>query len=149
MNVFMMSPAERLAAWGSFRDALPTQSENEQLGNVAKFWAQCPFKKWVIHPEDSQGWPTIWELLHDGDYCRNAIALGIEATLRLSGFDANRLKVVMVRHLEDQEEFFVVIIDDAHVLNYSYAETVSVEDLVNVVDTLYAYRFKGRSYQRI
>lgn len=149
MNVFMLSAAERLEAWGSFRDSLPSQIEQEQFDNVAKFWAQCPYSKWVIHPEDSRNWPTVWELLHDGDYCRNAIAVGIESTLRLSGMSPDRLKLVMVRHLEDQEEFFVVIIDDTQVLNYSYGETVKVDDLVSVVDTLYAYRWKGRGYQRI
>lgn len=149
MNVFMMSPAERLEAWGSFRDTLSAVSEQEQWDKVAKFWAQCPFGKWVIHPEDARNWPTVWELLHDGEYCRNAIAVGIESTLRLSGISQERLKLVMARHIEDQEEFFIVIIDDTHVLNYSYGEAVVVEDLVGVVDTLYSYRWKGRSYQRI
>ena len=149
MNVFMMSPSERLDAWGSFRDSLPSMSEQEQYANVAKFWAQCPFSKWVIHPEDSRNWPTTWELLHDGNYCRNSIAVGMESTLRLSGVAPERLKLVMARHIDDQEEFFVVIIDDTHVLNYSYGETVQVEDLVGIVDTTYSYRWKGRNYQRI
>lgn len=144
-----MSPEERLSAWGSFRDGLPSLSEQEQLDKVAKFWAQCPFGKWVIHPEDSRDWPTVWELLHDGDYCRNSIAVGIESTLRLSGMNADRLKLVMVKNVEDQEEFFVVIIDDNQVLNYSYGETVQVEDIAGLVDTKYSYRWKGRQYQRI
>lgn len=145
----MMSPAERLEAWGSFRDSLSSLSEQEQIDQVAKFWAQCPFSKWVIHPEDSKNWPTVWELLHDGNYCKNAIALGIESTLRLGGMNPERLKLVMIRHLEDQEEFFTVTVDDVHVLNCSYGESVKVDDLVGVVDTMYSYRWKGRRYQRI
>jgi hypothetical protein len=148
MNTFMLPPAERLEAWGSFRDSLPTLSDTSQFEQVAKFWAQCPFGKWVIHPEDSKNWPSVWELLHDGQYCRNAIALGIESTLRLGGVDAKRLKLTMVYHREDQEEFFVVIIDDTHVLNYSYGEAVTTGELARSVDTKYSYSWKGRSYQK-
>jgi hypothetical protein len=148
MNIFMLSPAERLEAWGSFRDSLSALSDTAQLEQVAKFWALCPFGKWVVHPEDSKNWPSVWELLHDGEYCRNAIAIGIESTLRLGGFDTNRMKLVMAHHLEDHEEFFVVIIDDTHVLNYSYGETVLVDELVGIVETKYSYRWKGRAYAR-
>ncbi len=149
MNVFMTPPAERLAAWGSFRDGLSVLDEQAQFDNTAKFWAPCPFKKWVIHPEDSKNWPTIWELLYENEYCQNAIALGIEATLRLSGVSPERLKLVMTRNLFDHDEYFVVIIDDIHVLNYSYGETIKVEELNENVESLYSYGWKNRSYHRI
>jgi hypothetical protein len=145
----MAPPAERLAAWGSFRNGLSTTAEHLQFTATAKFWAQCPFKKWVIHPEDSKNWPTVWELINEGEYCKNAIALGIESTLRLSGVSSERLKLVMTRNLVDHEEYFVVIIDDIHVLNYSYGETIQVDELITNVELLYAYGWKNRTYYRI
>lgn len=147
MNPFMLPASERLDAWSEFRDSLPTKPEQDQLQLVAEFWAQCPYSNWSIDPEDSKTWLSPWEMIHEGEYCKNAIALGMEATLRYSGWNPGRLKLVMAKNLEDGEEFFVVIIDDLLVLNYSYAEITKVDDLYGAIDTLYTYRWVGRAFK--
>lgn len=149
MNPFMFDSSERLTAWSNFRDSLPENDEEEQIQKVAKYWAQCPFSKWSIHLQDSSNWPTVWEMLYDGDYCRNAIALGMEATLRWSGWDKKRLKLIMVRDVEEQEEFFVVQIDDTHYLNYSYGTPTKIEDVAHKVQELYSYSWGTKSYKKL
>jgi len=148
MNPFMLSAPERLDVWGTTRDSLPAMSETDQLTQVAKFWAQCPFTNWSLDPEDTKTWLTIWEMIHEGEFCRNAIAIGMEATLRLSGWNPERLKLVMIKNQEDGEEFFALIIDDHHVINYTHGEITKVDDLNGTIDTLYSYKWKSRNYQR-
>jgi hypothetical protein len=149
MNHFMLSSPERIQSWGQFRDGLPTVDEETQLNNVAKFWALCPFAKWTVDPDAPKTWPSVWEMLHHGDYCKNAIAIGMEATLRLSGWAPERLKLTMVKNLVDCEEFLTLIIDANQVLNYSYAEVIGVEDLTDEVETQQAYRWNGRAYELV
>ncbi len=149
MNHFMLPSPQRLQTWGQFRDGLKKLDESTQLQDVVKFWSQCPFAKWTLEPEDTKTWPSIWEMLNDGDYCRNAIAIGMEATLRLGGWAPERLKLVMVKNHSDGDEFFTVIIDDTHVLNYSYGELVTVDDIATGIDTRYAYKWVGRAYKRV
>lgn len=147
MNPFMLSADDRLEAWSSFRDGLNAFSEQEQINLVAQFWAQCPLSRWSLDPDTPKSWQTVWEMLDEGDYCKNAVAIAMETTLRLSGWDASRLKLVMIRRLYDGDRFFVVIIDDTVVLNYSSGETVNVADIEVEFVTQYAFKFEGRQYK--
>lgn len=148
MNVFMLPSPQRLDSWGSFRDSLVELQELQQLKEVATYWAMCPYSKWTMDPEDPKTWLSVWEMLHEGDYCKNAIGLGIETTLRLSGWAPERLQLAMCKNVHDGEEFFIVIIDSTHVLNYSCGELVTVDDLALVANTKYSYRWVGRRYER-
>lgn len=149
MNPFMLSASERIDFWSSFRDSLPEMEEQIQLSKVASFWSLCPFSNWTMDPEVSKKWPTVWEMLHEGEYCRNAIALGIESTLRWSGWDAARIKLTMIKNIADGDEFFVVIIDDAFVLNYSYSDVEEVGAIQHEFTTLYSYSWAKHAYNRI
>lgn len=148
MNPFMLSAPERLDAWIEFRDSLSKFDETEQLAKVASFWAQCPFARWYLDPDSPQDWPTAWEMLHDGEYCKNTIALGMEYTLILSGWDRNRVKLKMIRNSDDGEEFFVVIIDDSLVLNYSYGEVDTVTNLLQSTTIKLTYGNTGKTHKR-
>jgi len=148
MNPFMLSSSERLEAWGVFRDGLPEMNESEQLSKVAHFWSQCPYSNWTMDPENTKEWLSVWEILYEGEYCKNAIALGMEATLRFAGWNPERLKLAMNKNTEDGEEFFVLIIDDQHVLNYSHGEVEKVDDIKECINTLYSYQWRGRSFKR-
>jgi hypothetical protein len=77
----------------------------------------------------------------------NAVAVGIETTLRLAGWDKNRLELVMMKEVDNiSAEYFVVKIDGTHILNYSYGKCVPVEEMQGKVEFQYAYRWAGRTY---
>ena len=148
MNPFMLPAPERISAWGVFRDSLPALPEDEQINKVAEFWSQCPYSNWTLDPDNPKEWLSVWEMLHEGEYCRNAIAVGMEATLRWSGWDASRLEMVMIRNITDNDRFLVVKIDGKYVINYSYAETKNLSDVEHGIQVLYSYRWAGRSYKK-
>ncbi len=150
MNSFKLAPPQRLTAWSEFRDSLPAMSEAEQLKSVAEFWQQCPFDRWVIDPQEPKEWLTVWEMLYEGQYCINCVAIGIEATLRYSGWDPERLQLVMIKEADALgSEYFVVKIDNLIVLNYSYGECVPVNVLDANIEIKYAYTWKGDKWTKI
>jgi hypothetical protein len=143
MNSFKLPPAQRLTSWSEFRDSLTNMPEAEQLTAVAEFWQQCPFDRWVIDPLAPKEWMSVWEMLYSGQYCINCVAVGIEATLRYSGWDPERLQLVMIQEADALgSEFFVVKIDNMIVLNYSYGKCVPVDDLDANVKIMYTYQWK-------
>ena len=150
MNAFKLPAPQRLEAWGNFRDSLSAMPELDQIMAVAEFWQHCPFDRWVLDPLSPNDWMSPWEMLYEGQYCINCVAVGIESTLRYSGWDESRLELVMIK--EDDalaSEFFVVKIDNKYVLNYSYGQCVPIEELDASINFLYAYRWNGKSYARI
>lgn len=146
INPFQLPSEERLTAWREFREAITTLSPVSQLDEVARFWSQCPFSNHTLHPEDSQNWPTVWEMLDDGEYCRNAIAVAMETTLRLIGWK-DKTKLVMIRD-QDGEEYFTVVANENKALNYNHGEVTLLEDLSKETTIKYCYRWTGQSYSK-
>lgn len=150
MNSFKLSPPQRLTAWSEFRDSLPAMPEAEQLKAVAEFWQRCPFDRWVIDPTEPKEWLTVWEMLYEGQYCINSVAIGIEATLRYSGWAPERLQLAMIKEPDALgSEYFVVKIDNLVVLNYSYGECVPVHILDANIEIKYAYTWKHDKWTKI
>lgn len=141
-------PSERLDEWTTFRDGLPSLSESEQLSQVCRWWGLAPLNKRSLDPQDPKSWMTVWEMLHTGDMCQNSIAIAMESTLRLSGWDASRLALQMVRSEEENAEFLVVKIDDEYLLNYSYATPVNLDATIrNDITIEFEIQYSGRAYK--
>jgi hypothetical protein len=144
----MLMPSERLDEWTTFRDGLPSLSESEQLSQVCRWWGLAPLNKRSLDPQDPKSWMTVWEMLHTGDMCQNSIAIAMESTLRLSGWDASRLALQMVRSEEENAEFLVVKIDDEYLLNYSYATPVNLDATIrNDITIEFEIQYSGRAYK--
>jgi len=144
----MLMPSARLDEWTTFRDGLPSLSESEQLSQVCRWWGLAPLNKRSLDPQDPKSWMTVWEMLHTGDMCQNSIAIAMESTLRLSGWDASRLALQMVRSEEENAEFLVVKIDDEYLLNYSYATPVNLDATIrNDITIEFEIQYSGRAYK--
>ena len=147
MNPFMLEPSERLNEWTTFRDALSSFSEYEQLEKVCRWWGLAPLNKRSIDPYDPKSWMTVWEMIYSGDLCQNSLAVAMEATLRLAGWDANRLMLQMIYSDEENSEFLVVKIDNQFLLNYNYGSPASLEVVSNDITVQNEFGFSGRTYK--
>lgn len=147
MNPFLLAPRERLAAWKNLRNHLAARSEPAQLQQVAMFWAQCPIQRFSLDPERPATWPTPWEMLYRNDYDQNAIAIGMEMTLRLGGWDATRLALMMINDRNISDMRMVLKIDDKTVLNYNHGMVCEIPQSGFVV--LYQYQFNDRVYSEV
>lgn len=109
------SPEDRIKLWKEFRKDL-TGTDYEQLKKIAEFWGDMPFGSRCIDFYTPRTWPTPWEILHSGQFCRNTISLLIYYTLILNTTFSNRVSMHLIK---DPDDIFVApIVDDKHILNY-------------------------------
>lgn len=111
------SPSTRLGMWREFRRSLDTTNTREVCSIVIKWWESAPLVSIAIDPVDASRWPTPWEMLHQGDFCENSLALGMSYTIYYANHDIkNELIYVTCRTKSFQQ--LCVLIDNKHLLNY-------------------------------
>ena len=142
MNPFLLPPAERLADWRQFRTSLTKIDDDQQISAVATYWAQAPLLR-IAYDLDGN-WPTIWEMIYANHWCRNTVAIGMEATLRLAGMHSDRLTLRLINDNDIHEVLLILVIDDRCVLNYDwgYARPFLQTDY----SILCEWRYTGRDY---
>ncbi len=120
MNHFLLPFEERLVHWKEFRKLLATMDDISKFNAVAEYWSKAPLLSLAYDPADSTNWPTPWEMIYRNEWCRSSVAIGMENTLRLSGFSADRMKLELIIDRDIQEMLLVLVIDDSWILNYDW-----------------------------
>lgn len=111
------SPSVRLGRWKEFRQGLDTSNTLDVCKTVISWWESAPLVNLSIDPVDSRQWPTPWEMLHQGDFCENSLALGMAYTIYYANQDIpNELIYVTCRGRSFQK--LCALIDNKHLLNY-------------------------------
>lgn len=113
--------------------------ETQQFDAVAAYWAKAPLAPVSREPET---WPSIWQMMQDNRWCRNSVAVGMEATLRLAGLSAERLTLQWIK--DDQSTLLVLVIDHDCMLNYDWGSVRAVGDVVHT--TLRQWRYVDKDY---
>lgn len=119
-----LGPEERLHHWKEFRDTLvPTVSEEEYLQKVVDYWAMVPQVMHYFNDAEPNEWPTPWELIYEGNFCKSGLAFMMEKTLELAEnpkWDESKLKLKLIKDLIEKDIYLVLVVDDEWVLNYEY-----------------------------
>lgn len=147
MNPFLLPPQERLADWKLFRESLKSLPEENQLTAVALYWGQAPLMKLAYDIERAETLPSPWEMINEGSWCRNSVAVGMEFTLRLAGWDPRRLELRLIRDWDISEVILLLIIDGKEVLNYTYSTVTEYPKSRH--DVTGSWSFSGKFYTRI
>jgi hypothetical protein len=138
VNPFLLPPAERLSDWRLFRAAIAPMTEAQRLAAVAAYWAKAP----LSIGSDLAQWPSIWQMLQTNIWSRNSVAVGMEATLRLSGTATERMTLRRIR--TDQDVLLVLVIDDTWLLNYDWGSFRPYSTIDHEV--ICQWRFIGKDY---
>lgn len=113
------SPSVRLKQWREFRRSLDTNSVEDVCKTVVAWWLSAPTVSMTIDPVNSEQWPTAWEMLHQGDFCDNSLALGMSYTIYYANQNiSNELVYIVDRDL--CVERLCALIDDKHLLNLEH-----------------------------
>ena len=147
MNPFLMQPRELLSQWKMVRNQLRELPEKEQLLSVVSFWIKAPLKKMAYDPETLDDYPSPWDMMNENDWCQNSVAVGMDFTLRLGGWSADRLQIKMIRDYDLSIQRLVLVVDGKYFLNYEYGEIV--EALSANHDVLDTWQFTGKHYERV
>jgi len=135
LDSLSMSSSDRLQDWKLFRNTLADQSLKKQLEKVVEYWSNVPYVNFYLDFDlPVEEWPTPWELIHEGDFCRSGIGYLMYKTLELATPEEEQtsdLKLVLIKDLKNKETYVAVLAQDEYLLNYSHAE---VELWKNVKD---------------
>lgn len=124
--MFDLHSTDRIRAWKEFRDSL--EQALDPFHEVALFWSRAPFVNQYLNIKNPQNWPDPWKLVIDGKYDDLAIALGMCYTLQLTDrFKEHKFEIhtAMLKN----ELRYVLIVDDAVVLNWEHRSVSQVSDL--------------------
>lgn len=81
-NFWLESPQQRLHKWKIFRRSLvDVPSKMEKISDVWNIWFFSPDVKITMDPYDTTKWPTVWELLQQGETCKYSKSLGAAYTM--------------------------------------------------------------------
>lgn len=115
-----LTQTQRFSKWKQFRSDLNYIEDNNDLINaVAKFFSDMPQGPRAVDYYTPNSWPTPWEILHEGNFCVNAISLLMYHTLDMTPTFTGDIKLVLI---EDDDTFIVPIIDNEYLLNYHIGE---------------------------
>ena len=116
----------------------------QKLQAVAAFWAQAPLMLIAYDLEQPDQWPTPWEMIHANEWCRNSVAIGMEATLRLAGMAASRLLLRQIIDRDIQAMLLVLVVDNTWVLNYDWGSVLPYPQTNQHI--MHEWRFVDRGY---
>jgi hypothetical protein len=105
--------------WRDFRKSLDTNNIFDVCNTVIAWWQSAPLVSIAIDPVNSSQWPTPWEMLHQGDFCEDSLALGMSYTIYYANPDIeNELLYITCR--EKSLQRLCALIDNKYLLNFDH-----------------------------
>ena len=142
--VINTSSESRLSHWKTIRKTIADLPERDALRVVAEYWSYAPLVQHSYDPENPSEWPTPWEMVSRGKMCRDFVALAMEQTLRLAGWDYSRMKLVYLRDYDISEELMLLNIDGMFALNYKVGEVIEYPRTEQIIT--HVWQFNGKEY---
>ena len=133
-GIWQLMPKERLTEWKAFRtelNELDDKSNAEYLQTLVDWWRLAPLSNRVIDPYNSE------DLLWNGLYDENVIALGMAYTLELCEWSCD---ILLVQDAVHSRVGLVIRLNDTYILNHNYGivDDVSVLDKCEILNTWYS-----------
>lgn len=127
-------PQKRLAQWRSFRKGLDTDNLQETCHQVCQWWSFAPLSNLSLDPYDTQTWPSVWEMLHLGDFCKFSTAIGMSYTLFYIDEKLEN-NILRIYDHENSDIYMTTLIDGRWLLNYNLSQVIDwslVKDTIDV-----------------
>lgn len=126
LTVWYGTTTEKILAWRELRTELLEKTISEIIDRVQNWWTYSPWVKKTVDPYRPDTWPTPWELLDRGEFCRSAIALGQAYTLWMCSPDTE-IELWLVNNFSEKNIHLVVVIEKKTVLNYTLGQIFNIE----------------------
>lgn len=97
------TPEQRIDSWAEFRKEISSLDFERQLDRVAEYFAGVPLGSRVIDYYTPTSWPTPWEILHHGIYCRSTTGILMYDTLKI----VNRDAPIDICRIDDQGDIYL------------------------------------------
>jgi hypothetical protein len=141
-NLWLRSPDERLASWREFRIELQshydlyesngTESDNSILlvclQNISTWWEQAPLVSVAMDPFNPDSWPTVWEILDQGECCKYSRGLAMAYNIHYLDKDVN-VTLARVRDHVNNDEYMIATYGGRYALNTLHAQVVDLHSV--------------------
>jgi hypothetical protein len=127
LTVWYGTTTEKILAWRELRTKLADKTPEEVVEEIDLWWTFTPWVRKTIDPYKPETWPTPWDMINKGEFCRSAIALGQAYTLWMCSPQLNT-ELWLVNNFSEKDVHLVVVIDEKTVLNYTLGHVLKLED---------------------
>jgi hypothetical protein len=160
-NLWLRSPDERLASWRDFRIELQSHYDHNVVDGldsddnvllslleaISCWWEQAPTVSVALDPFNSKSWPTVWEIIYDGECCKYSRGLAMAYNMHYmdSSIDIN---VSRVRDTLYNDEYILATFAGKYALNSLHGRIINlqnvdsfkVQESYDIRDILYSHQ---------
>jgi hypothetical protein len=127
LTVWYGTTTEKILAWRELRTKLLDKTHEELIEEVDQWWTFTLWVRKTIDPYKPETWPTPWDMINKGEFCRSALALGQAYTLWMCCPQLNT-ELWLVNNFSEKDVHLVVVIDEKTVLNYTLGHVLTLEE---------------------
>jgi hypothetical protein len=138
MNEFWQSsPKEKLKIWRTFRKSLADLDLATQLQSTVDFWKTAPISNMIIDIYNESAWERPWDLIWNGQFDENNIALAMAYTLHLEKYAD--CEILLIQNIEESFIKLVTLVNSEYLLNYEYSTVseIAVLDKCTIVKKIH------------
>lgn len=117
---------EKILSWRELRKSLQTVGVDSAIKDIADWWTYAPWVKKTIDPYKPETWPTPWDMINKGHFCRSAIALGQAYTI-WSIFPNIDCEIWLINNRSEQDIHLITVVNHSIMLNYTMTDLVPIE----------------------
>jgi hypothetical protein len=119
---------EKILSWRDLRKKSAEAGKEASIKLINNWWTYAPWVRKTIDPYKPDTWPTPWDMINTGHFCRSAIALGQAYTFWTLYPDMD-CELWLINNKSEQDVHLVVAIDKKLILNYNMGHIEHVEDI--------------------
>ena len=119
---------EKIMSWRELRKQSAEAGSNMAISMINNWWTYAPWVRKTIDPYKPEAWPTPWDMINKGYFCRSAIALGQAYTI-WNIFPQMDCELWLINNRSEQDVHLVVVVDKTMVLNYILGHIESVDSM--------------------
>jgi hypothetical protein len=121
-----LSNEERLHLWRQLRSGIKYLQSKDQLDRIVEFYSTMPMGRRTLDYYSPADWPTPWEILFHGEFCKSSVSLMIFYTLVLLNKEQN-IELWVVK--DNNGDYLLPVIDSQIILNYEAGEVSKYSDI--------------------
>ena len=119
---------EKILSWRGLRNAAAGTDIDQSIKSISDWWTYAPWVKKTIDQYAPETWPTPWDMISKGNFCRSAVALGQAYTI-WTLYPDTKCELWLINNRSEQDVHLITVIDASKVLNYHMGSIDDVETI--------------------
>ena len=132
-----MADNEKLHAWKKLRNNIELMNLEEKLNYVSDFFSNFPMGARSVDYYAPLSWPSPWEIIFYGSFCKSSISILIFYTLCMS----DNSIYAELRLVHDGSQIYLIpVINNTFVLNYKSGMVNKCHEVESEILTISIYK---------